>query len=217
VTSVGRFLRLPPIPDIPELLRGKSFVVVEATSLLDEADSNELLRPLRDLGPAIDTFATIPVQELKHLHMDPEHPVPGAGDGMLLADFDDEGVDALVRSAGPGVESPLLSVEVRHLGGALARSDERHGAVATMRGGYALFAVGVPMTPELGAAIHAQLPKLMGALEPWQANAAYLNFAEQPVDPARFYSPEDYARLRRVKSEVDPTHLFRGNHAISGV
>ena len=37
VTSVGRFLQFPPIPDIPEPLRGGSFVVVEATSLLDEA------------------------------------------------------------------------------------------------------------------------------------------------------------------------------------
>ena len=42
-----------------------------------------------------------------------------------------------------------------------------------------------------------------------------MNFAEDTVDPATFYSAEDYARLRRVKAEVDPAGLFRGNHAIS--
>ena len=87
VTSVGRFLQFPPIPDIPEPLRGGSFVVVEATSLLDEAATDELLRPLRELGPAMDTFATIPIERLSSLHMDPEHPVPGAADGMLLRGF----------------------------------------------------------------------------------------------------------------------------------
>ena len=121
VTSVGRFLQFPPIPDIPEPLRGGSFVVVEATSLLGEQATDELLRPLRALGPAMDTFATIPVEQLKHLHMDPEHPVPGAGDGMLLGDFTDEAIEAIVAASRAGSGSPLLSVEVRHLGGALGR------------------------------------------------------------------------------------------------
>ena len=37
--------------------------------------AGELLAPLRELGPAIDTFATIPVEELRFLHMDPEKPM----------------------------------------------------------------------------------------------------------------------------------------------
>ena len=49
VTSVGRVLQLPPIPEIPEPLRGRSFVIVEAIMLLEEADGADLLRPLR--GP----------------------------------------------------------------------------------------------------------------------------------------------------------------------
>ena len=33
----------------------------------------------------MDTFTMRPVATLQQLHMDPEHPVPGAGDGMLLS------------------------------------------------------------------------------------------------------------------------------------
>jgi FAD/FMN-containing dehydrogenase len=84
-----------------------------------------------------------------------------------------------------------------------------------MPGEFALFAVGIPMTPEIGAAVHAHLPKVMRAMAQWDAGTAYLNFAGDSVDPAKFYSPENYARLRRVKAEVDPAGLFRGNHAIS--
>ena len=60
------------------------------------------------------------------------------------------------------------------------------------------------MTPEVGAAVHAHLPKVIGAMAKWDAGTAYLNFVEDTVDPAKFYSAEDYARLRRVKAEVDP-------------
>ena len=51
VTSVGRLLQVPPLPDIPEPLRGRRLVVVEAAMMMDEAEASHLLRPLRKLGP----------------------------------------------------------------------------------------------------------------------------------------------------------------------
>ena len=36
VTSVGRFLQVPPLPEIPEPVRGRRLVVVEATMLMSE-------------------------------------------------------------------------------------------------------------------------------------------------------------------------------------
>ncbi|HVV90560.1 MAG TPA: FAD-binding oxidoreductase, partial [Solirubrobacterales bacterium] len=49
VTSVGRLMSFPPLPQIPEPLRGKDFAIVEAVALLPEAEAIELLAPLRDL------------------------------------------------------------------------------------------------------------------------------------------------------------------------
>src|SRR5256885_4949520 len=69
MTLVARFLRLPRIPEIPEPLRGRSFVVVEGIYVGDEAEGAELIRPLRELGPELNTFATIPMPALSHLHM----------------------------------------------------------------------------------------------------------------------------------------------------
>jgi len=214
VTSVGRFLQFPPIPDIPEPLRGGSFVVVEATSLLGEAATAELLRPLRDLGPAMDTFATIPVERLSSLHMDPEHPVPGAGDGMLLADFPEEAIDALVASAGAASGSPLLSVEVRHLGGALARPRAGHGAAGTIEAGFALFAVGMAMTPAMEAAVRAHIEVVHAAMAPWDAGRDYLNFTERRERGERLFGALTYRRLQTVKAKVDPEDVFRSNHPV---
>src|SRR3954466_6241095 len=68
LTTVGRFLRLPPIPKIPQTVRGKSFVIVEAYHIGDPAQADELLAPLRALGPVNDTIRTVPMPALGHLH-----------------------------------------------------------------------------------------------------------------------------------------------------
>src|SRR5215212_8792867 len=57
MTSVGRILQFPPIPEIPEPVRGQSFVVVQTIFLGDEAAGSKLIEPLRALGPVMDTVA----------------------------------------------------------------------------------------------------------------------------------------------------------------
>ena len=101
VTRSGRILQLPPLPQIPEPLRGRSIVVIEAAYQGSEADGIELMRPLRELGPEIDTFAMMPASALTRLHQDPEDPSPGIGDGALIAELPAEALDALVDVAGP--------------------------------------------------------------------------------------------------------------------
>jgi FAD/FMN-containing dehydrogenase len=214
VTSVGRFLQFPPIPDIPEPLRGGSFAVVEAVSLLGKDGTDELLSPLRALEPEMDTFATIPVQELKQLHMDPEHPVPGHGDGMLLSDFTDAAIDALVQAAGAGSGSPLISVEVRHGGGALAHKAPGTGAVGSLQGQFLMFAVGMTPTPELGAAVRHHVELVQNALAPWDSGRMYLNFAEKRERGERLFGDLTYRRLQAVKAAVDPDDVFRSNHPV---
>ena len=88
---------------VPEPLRGQSFVIVEAAFIGDEADGAACCSRSASSGPAMDTFATIPVEELRHLHMDPPTPVPGAGDGMSLVDVTPETIDALVDGRRPGL------------------------------------------------------------------------------------------------------------------
>ncbi len=212
MTSVGRILQLPPIPQIPEPVRGKSFVVVEAIFLGDEEAGSALLAPLRALGPVMDTVATIPMTALSHLHMDPEEPVPGKGDGGMLTEVDDETIDALVANT---VGTPLLSVELRHLGGAVARASADHGALAAFDAPYVMFAVGMTPTPGLGAAVGASIDALREALSPWEAEHTYMNFAEGRRSEASLFSQHAYRRLRRIKAAYDAADVIRSNHPIT--
>jgi hypothetical protein len=211
VTSLGRFLQFPPLPQVPEPVRGRSFVVVEAAMLLDDFQGSELLAPLRALGPEMDTFATIPIDQLKELHMDPPGPVPGSGDGMLLADFTAEAIEAVTRAS---VESSLLSVEVRHLGGALGEARPEYGALAHIPAGYALFAVGMTPTPEAKAIVEADVARVQAALTQWDAGRRYLNFADKPVAPHAIWGSDALARLNTVKATWDASNVFRSNHEL---
>src|SRR6516162_11007522 len=214
LTTLGRFLNLPPIPQIPEHIRGKSFVLVEAYHLGDPAQADQLLGPLRALGPVNDTIKTVPVPALSHLHMDPEHPVPGAGDGMTLDDLPPAAIDAFVRTAGPGAPVPLLSAELRHLGGEIGRVRPGNRALAKLDAQYVLYAVGVTPVPDLVRPVMAQVEAVKEALAPWAARQTYLNFAETRMHQAPLWPQEVYQRLREIKAAVDPGNVIRSNHPV---
>jgi len=184
LTTVGRFLNLPPLPEIPEPVRGKSFVIVEAYHLGNPAPADQLRAPLRALGPVNDAIAAVPMPALSHTHMDPEQPVPSTGDGLMVDQLPAQTLDAFVEVAGAGAQFPLLSVELRHLGGELRRPRPEHRALASLEADYAMFAVGMVPAPELEAPVRAQVQTVKDALAPWAAMHMYLNFAETKRDPA---------------------------------
>ena len=116
-------------PDIPEPLRGRSFVVVEARlrSATRRTARAARARCARS-SPSSTRSRRSRSRRSSHLHMDPEHPVPGAGDGDAARRRSRrEAIDALVASpARLGLAAAL--VELRHLGGALGRAGRRRTA-----------------------------------------------------------------------------------------
>ena len=215
VTTSIRIMQFPPMPELPPFLRGRGVVLIDGALVEDAGRAGELLAPLRALGPEMDTFADMAPVGLSRIHMDPEQPMPGMSDSMMLDELTAETVDALVDAAGPGSGSPLLMVELRHLGGALGRY--AGGALSRFDGEYLYFAAGIPMDPAVVAALEAHFAIVGAALAPASSGRHYLNFAERAVDPVAFYGEETYARLRKVKAEVDPLEIFRGNHEIPAV
>ena len=214
VTSVGRLLQVPPAPEVPELLRGRRLVVVEAAFLGDEHAGRELLRPLRTLGPEIDTFGVVPARELTNLHLDPPAPAPRRAEGWLLDGFDAAVAAAVVEAAAMDGTSPLFSLEVRHLGGALCRPDPNGGVLSRLEAPYALYALGIASSRRAGAAIDERLAHVRNATDPWLSRRRYYNFAERDVDPVSFYAHGDYGRLTAIRERVDPDALFQAKHTI---
>jgi FAD/FMN-containing dehydrogenase len=211
VTTALRIVHMPPMPELPDFLRGRSIVVVDGAVVGDEASAHAIMAPLRALEPEIDTFAMIPPAGLSHIHMDPEHPVPGLSSTAMLDALPVEAADTFVDLGRPG--RALMMVELRHVGGALSRPGT--GALRRLDGQYVMFALGVPMDPAMVPAIEAHLALAAAAMTPYGHGRGYANFSETPKDPAAFFGADAYARLRRIKAEVDPGDVFQGNHPIA--
>jgi FAD binding domain len=216
VSSVVRFVTPPPIPDVPEPLRGTPLLTIDGACIGTQAEGEAAFAPLREIGETImDTFEWMPTAGLSRIHMDPENPVPGIGEGGLVGELSDEAIDAFVGLAGPDSGSPLLLSELRHLGGAMGRQADDGGALSHLDAGYVMYGIGMPMTPELGEAIHHHLEKTGETMKPHAAEGGYFNFTEAPCDVDAILPAEVCDRLRDVKRKWDPESRIVANHVIS--
>ncbi|HSS42266.1 MAG TPA: FAD-binding oxidoreductase [Solirubrobacterales bacterium] len=216
VTSVVRFLRPPDIPDVPEPLRGTPLLTIDGACIGSREEGEAAFAPLLEIGePMMNTFDQVPPAALCRIHMDPEQPVPGLGHHRVLRELPDEAIEVFASLAGPDSGTPLLLTEIRQLGGALARPDENGGALSHLDAGFAMFGIGMPMTPELGQAIEAHHDRLHEAMEPWAADGGYFNFAERPCDADAILPADVCARLADIKRQYDPDSRIIGSHAVS--
>lgn len=216
ITSTVRFLRPPDIPDVPEFLRGKAILAIDAACIGDQATGEAAIAPLREIGePILDTFGQIPAPALCHIHMDPEQPVPGLGHHRVLRELSDEAIDAFVGMAGPDSGTPLLLTELRQLGGALGRPDPDGGALSHLDADWVMYGVGMVMSPEMGEAVNAGLDRMHEAMDPWAADGGYFNFADRACDADAILPPDVCSRLGEVKRRWDPDGRLIGNHAVS--
>jgi len=214
VTTALRVLNLPPLPDIPAPLRGRSVVVLDGAVLAGDDRAESILGGLRALSPEIDTFARVPARTLTRLHMDPEGPSPFVSRSAMLDAFPQAAIDAFLGEVGTGATTSLLLAELRQLGGALGRDHEGGGALKRLDAQFVAFAGAVAATPEMAANGERDAHRLMASLAPWANGRNYLNFAEGAVDPRTGYDELTWLRLKAIRSAVDPNGLFVGNHRI---
>jgi hypothetical protein len=94
----------------------------------------------------LDTVGEMPYRMFAAIHADPVDPLPVYEVSSQLSTFPPQAAEALLEAAGPGADTPALMVEIRHLGGALARPPRTPNAVGVRAAQFQLFAgaVGAP-------------------------------------------------------------------------
>jgi FAD binding domain-containing protein len=209
----AKLLQFPDQPDVPEPVRGGSFTVILGAFLGSEAEGRALLAPIRDLDPAMDSFAMVAPAALGDMAMDPPDPLPFVSTTALLSDLPGAGVDELVAAVGPGSGSPLAMVELRHMGGALARRPAGAGARATLPGSLAMLSLGVAEDEAAATTARTYLESVDRVVRPYRAGD-YPNFVMEPADASGFFDAGTWTRLRQAKAIYDPGDLFKGNHHI---
>jgi FAD/FMN-containing dehydrogenase len=214
LTAWFTLMHLPDAPFVPAERRGLSLAVVTATYLGDAESGEELLAPLRAAGPMLrDTFRSVAPGEVGLLAEEPVDPVPAVLAGTRLHGFDDDAVDELLRVAGAGSGTPLLQVQLRHVGGALAR-ERVPAAAGTADEPYLLTGLTIVPSPDLAPLVSAALDQLFTTFAPWSTGTAPLTFLDRDESIRRAYPAATIDRLRAVKAAVDPEGVFRGNRPV---
>lgn len=212
LTLWAQLLRFPPLEEIPEPLRGGSFVSVDVTFLGSSADAERLLAPLRALpAPLMDSTGTVPLAELGGICAEPLDPLPTVEFSELLDRLDDEAIDALLDVAGRPEPSPVTVVQLRHLGGALSRATSDDGPSGAITEPYQLACIAVPMTPEMATGIGQVYAGIAAALAGRFTGRTFFNFLGADDDPGSAFSPGALARLREIKHLRDPRGVVRSN------
>ena len=211
-------MRMPDLPVLPEPIRGRRVAHLRIAAVGDPDAATALVAPLRAVGPVLDTVAELPVGALGSIHDEPPGPVVFESRNALLRPLDPGAAAVLLEHAGADGDDGFL-VELRHLGGALARPDGR-AVVGRRDGAFVLYTGSAlpdptadPAARERAAAAQA---RLHDALAPWGVGAvtpAFLAGDRVPdADLRAAYTAPDRARLLRVKRSWDPADMFRVAH-----
>ena len=211
--SWASLLQFPDAPFVPETVRGGSFAVVYGAFLGSEPKGRSLLRPVRELGPAMDTFAMVAARGAGRHGDGPAGPPPLR---------DQHG--ATERSAPGRRRRPRgrcrtgVGIQPRNGGAAATRRRLRAADPRSRSAGDAAGhaqpdrARGARERGDRGIA-RAYLESLDQAVRPYHVGD-YANFVMEPTDASRFFDADTWARLRQVKALYDADDLFKGNHHI---
>ncbi|NUB90597.1 FAD-binding oxidoreductase [Haloterrigena sp. SYSU A121-1] len=182
-------------------------------------DGERALAPLREIAePIADVSGTMPYVDYQRL-FDEDYP-----DGMryywkslYLDGLSDSAIDRIAYWT-DGAPSPLSTVDVWQLGGAIERVDVEDSAFA---GRHAPFLLGVEANwdrPEDDDANVEWVRDCLDDMRQFSDGSVYLNFPgflEEGDDMMRTTFGPTYERLVALKDEYDPTNLFSLNQNIT--
>ena len=218
LTSRVAIYNLPPIPEIPEPLRGRWVVAVQGAFLGTEAEGANLLKPIRQIAkPVIDTFAMMPYTQIDTIANDPVQPMAVVLHSETVTDITPELIDKALPAIRVGERSFVVQVEMRHLGGALAAFPPGGSAIGCPHGKFWFNAIAAYRSPEEGALAGQDVARIKDAMGPFCTGRVFLNGLGGAAGGLRVrsaYSPENYSRLVALKRKYDPNNLFRFNRNI---
>jgi len=210
LTSSFAAVPYPDLPALPPHLRGRYVVSVRVAYTGTSADGEQLVAPLRELGPVLaDSLREMPYAESHTIHSDPDFPHAYYGDSAVLRELDVDAAAELLARTGPDAPA-MCVVQINHLGGALAK--DAPNSVPHRAGRYLVRLLTMADREQA----RETLDPAFAVLEPWTIGRA-LNFAFGAGDRTEgLYDAQTRKRLAGLKSEYDPANLFRRNYNITG-
>jgi len=222
LTSSVVLMNLPPIPDVPEFLRGQSVMMVRGGYVgAAEAGAARIQEWLDWKTPIANTWHEMPFSEVATISNDPEKPTPSTVNGLWVRELTDEAIETLVHYMFPeNGRSPLVFTEIRHTGGAISRVERDANAFSNRDAQLVLEMLGVTPTKEAYQIVKDYMDEYKRALQPALTGKVYLNFNGGDALRQRSadgFSEEHYQRLQAIKARYDAENRFDHSFTIPPV
>lgn len=184
-------------------------VGIDTTYLGDATTAQALLRAFDDIeGRMVDSRRPMTPAELGTIVGEPTAPSPIGSHVELLNELTDGDVEALLTTS----MEPLGAIQIRHLGGAIARqSGSLPGAVTAP---YYISFIGGQPTPEAAAANENRIQLYLGVLDRSRGRRTPLTLLGPTQTAIDAFEPGTLYRLRAVKGSEDPNGVFRSNFPV---
>ncbi|MGW4531933.1 hypothetical protein ACWEOI_13385 [Nocardia sp. NPDC004340] len=187
-------------------------VAIDFAYLGDPAEGRQLTRRLDTIGGHIaDTRGELSPAEIGKITAEPTDPSPSLSRGELLTDLG----DAVVKTLIDAPVAPLLNVQIRGLGGALARQRPNGGARVPVTEPYALYLLGLGL-PHLLGAIGDRFEEIIDALGASITGTKPYTFLAPGESAAAAFDPDTLTRLQQIKRTRDPHNVIRANFPVLG-
>jgi hypothetical protein len=209
--------KAPALPNLPPELVGKPVISVVACYAGPVEDGERLMRPLKSFGsPELDLCMPKPFVAHQRT-FDPSFPhgwwyyVRSCD----VAELNDDIID-VVAEYGKRIVSPITSMALWQMGGAVARVGESETAFNGRNAGFTFNINGNSESAEGFEAERGWARAYWSALGPYHTSV-YVNFlmAEGEDRIRQAYGAEKYDRLKALKRKYDPTNFFRLNQNIA--
>ncbi|MFD1936946.1 FAD-binding oxidoreductase [Nonomuraea mangrovi] len=189
---------------------GPPMVALDLTYLGEASEATALLTRLSKIdGPISDSRGVVAIADLGGIAAEPVDPSPAGTSAELLTSLDDLAVATL--STEP--INPLMNVQIRHLGGALAEPVPSTGAGGAVTEPYLLYMLG-PGLPHLIEGVTAKQAQLVADLDAYVSGRKPYTFLAPGERAAAAFPEETLTRLRAIKRARDPRNVIRANFPI---
>jgi FAD/FMN-containing dehydrogenase len=207
----------PPEPFVPAELHGRPVLVLLVLYVGDSADGAAAVRPLRDLGPALDRVGPMPYTAFQAI-LDPFAPRGwrSYARGEYLPELGDAAIgEFLAHAAGLAtVGAPLSQIVIFRIGQGIAAVPDDATAFSHRDAQYLFHPISIWADPADDERMIAANRAFTTAMRPFSTGAAYLNFTAEADRVRDAYGDAKYARLVALKDRYDPANLFRLNQNI---
>ena len=216
VSGFFAFLVIPPAPMFPEHLHLKKVcgVVWCCTGSAERVES--ALKPMRTVGhPLLDHVGPAPFPAVQSL-FDALF-VPGLQWYWRADNFTELSDEAIARHVehGPKIPTMLSTMHLYPVNGAAQRVGKNDTAYSFREALFAEVIVGVDPDPANSEKITAWCKDYWGALHPYSAGGAYMNFMmDEGQERVQASYRDNYQRLAGIKKKYDPKNFFRVNQNI---